>query len=453
MVSLLILISVATTLVIIFIKPKWGTFLIWPILFTYPHAWWYYRQFLPLNMGMDDLFCIALFLVVLIRRNLLGGVPFRFSYAFWVISAFTVIATIANIAGSREAAPFERILYVKAIMKFGVFWGLFYAILHCIDDARDLKRQLTMFSIGAVAGASIVIMQYFFPYLAQIFAAPIVLERLGIDFGSRASGAFMNSNTAACVLSCSLMLVITAIRLQKTAISKMVGYAFVCILLAGVAVTRSRSGLMALAGTMVLMAFLGRGKKFAWLVIIAAVIISLSFPEMRTLYIERFHEAYNPQEKVWGENVVGRVETWLSYLKTATAKDYLLGQGVTQAAAKNVGECHSAYVSLLTVYGIGGALWALIALITFFKKASVLKRSPDPLISAIGAGCIWALVSWGIYATAADAITEQYSRYLLFYLVVLLDRGYNIAEEQQKWLLYEEETSQPVSVPVGAENY
>jgi hypothetical protein len=434
---------------IIFINPKLGTFLIWLILFTYPHGWWFYHQFLPLNIGVDDLFCIALFLVVLIRRNLLESVPFRFNYAFWTISAFTIIATIANMAGSTEAASFERILYVKAIMKFGVYWGLFYAVLHCIDDIHDLRMQLTMFSVGAVAGASIVILQNFFPYQMEIFAAPIVLETVGLGFGARGSGAFMNPNTAACVLSCSLMLVITAIRLQKTIVSKMVIYVFMCILLVAILFTRSRSGLMAFIGTMVLMAFLGRGKKFAWLVIIAAVTITMVFTGARRLYIERIQDIYDPITGMWGGNIVGRIGTWKSYLETATAKDYLLGQGMTQAVVKNEMESHNAYVSLLTVYGIGGALWALITSIGFFRKALVLRHSTDPLITAIGAGCIWALVSWGFYAMASDAISDQYARYLLFYLLVLLDRGYNITKEQQEWLLYEEEANQLLSVPVG----
>jgi hypothetical protein len=438
---------------IIFVKPKWGTFLIWPILFTYPHGWWYYRQFLPLNIGVDDLFCIALFLAVLIQRNLLKGVRIRFSYAFWIISAFTVIATVANIAGSRDAPPFERILYVKAIMKFGVYWGLFYAVLHCIDDIHDLKMQFTMFSLGAVAGASIVIMQYFFPYQMEIFAAPIALEKVGFGFGTRGSGAFMNPNTAACVLCCSLMLVIAAMRLQKTIISRMVVYAFIFVLLTAMIVTRSRSGLMALGGTLVLMAFLGRGKKVAWLVITAIVVIGMAFAGARLLYTERIEDIYDPTTGVWGANVEGRIKTWSSYLETAMAKDYLLGQGVIQGVEKNGGESHNAYVSLLTVYGIGGALWGLIAVIIFFRRTFALRHFPDPLISTIGAGCIWALIAWGIYAMTADAISSQYPRYLLFYLVVLLDRGYNIAREQQEWLLYEEQATQPVLYPEWAEIY
>jgi len=451
MLSITIMSVTFVVLCLIFIKPKWGTFLIWPVLFTYPNGWWYYHNFLPLNMGVDDFLCIALFLTVFIRRNFLGGVRLRLNYAFWTISAFTVIAAIANIAGSMDAAPVERIFYIKAILKFCVLWGLFYAVLHCIDDTHDLKMQFTMFSIGTIAGASIVILQYFFPYQTEIFAAPVALERGEVGFGVRASGAFMDANTAACMLGCSLMLVITAIRLQKTAISKMVVYAFICVLLVGIAVTRSRSGLMALVGALVLMAFLGQGKKFAWLVIIGAVVIAMTFAEARLLYTERIKDIYSGG--IWGANVEGRTGTWSSYLETATTKDYLLGQGMTSGITKNGMESHSVYISLLTVYGIGSVFWALIALIIFLRKAVVLRRSADPLLSTISEGCIWALAAWGIYGTAADAISAMSPLYLLFYLVVLLDRGHNIAGEQQKSLLYEEQVGQPVLYPEEAEIY
>lgn len=443
MFSLIIMLAMMAMLGLILAKPKWGSFLIWPILFTYPHGWWFYHQYLPLNIGFDDLFCIFLFLVVLIRRNLLGGVRIRFGYAFWTISAFVVVAAVANIAGSRGAPSFERVLYIKDILKLGVYWCLFYAIIHCIDDERDLKMQLTMFSIAAVLGATIVILQYFFHYQMEIFAAPITLGgKSPIGFRGRTAGAFMNQNTAACVLACCSMLIITAMRLQKTITSKIVTYAFIFVLLTGMIVTRSRAGLMAFSGAIILMAFFGQGKKFAWFVIIAAIVVGITFLDISRDYLERWRVAYDPSTGVVGKNVAGRFATWRGYFETATARDYLLGQGFRQGIAKNGMESHSTYVSLITVYGIGGVIWAMVALVIFFRKALRLRHFPDSFISAISAGCIWALIVWGIYAMAADALNAAYSRYLLFYLVVLIDRAYSIAGQQQELLSYDEEVEE-----------
>jgi hypothetical protein len=52
---------------------------------------------------------------------------------------------------------------------------------------------------------------------------------------------------------------------------------------------------------------------------------------------------------------------------------------------------------------------------------------------------VWALIAWGIYALSADAISSQYPRYLLFYVVVLLDRASAIARQASREVLWEEE--------------
>lgn len=122
----------------------------------------------------------------------------------------------------------------------------------------------------------------------------------------------------------------------------------------------------------------------------------------------------------------------------------MLGQGFKRGIARNGQESHSVYITLLTVYGVGGVVWATIALTIFFRKVFSLGSSSDPLISAVAAGCMWALVAWGIYGLVADALDAAYARYLLFYLVVLVDRSYAVAL-QERWLLQEE----PDNIGVG----
>jgi len=437
---------------IILVWPKLGTFIIWIILFTYPHGWWYYRGFLPLNIGADDLFCIALFLAVVIRRNFIQGVPIRFGYAFWVIGTFSIIGVIANYAGSLEGFGLEQGEYMKDILKNGVYFALFYAVLHCIDDEKDLKIQFTMFSIAAVIGALLVIIQRYFPDPMSIFALPQVYAERMLTYESRAEGAFTNPNAAACVLVCSLVLVVTALRLQRTAIAKLIVYLFIIVLLAATLFTQSRSGLLALGGTFILMSLIGKNRKTSWLVIGGAVVVILLFGGIRETYMERVAAAYDPHSGQWGANVLGRIETWRSYFETANAKDYIFGQGPKQGIVKNGMESHSAYVSLITVYGFGAIIWAILSLIFFLRKVWQLRRFPEPLITVVSSGCFWALVAWGIYATTSDAITSAYPRYLLFYIVVLIDRASFFAGQQQRWWLYEEGTEQEEGAlePAGA---
>jgi hypothetical protein len=232
----------------------------------------------------------------------------------------------------------------------------------------------------------------------------------------------------------------TAIRLQKSLVSKAIVYTFIFVLLIGVLITKSRAGFMALVGTFVLMAFLGKGKKVAWFIIIAAVIIVISFPVMREAFQERVVRIYDPTTGQWGRNIVARVEIWKRFFGTITPQVFIFGQGAVQAAIRTGGTSHSAYVSLIALYGLGGVVWALIALIIFFRKTFAARHAANPLLSTISAGCIWAILAWGIYGLSADALSSNYPRYLLFYLVVLIDRAsYFAGQEQLSWLYDERE--------------
>ncbi len=432
MISISILLATFIGFVILFIRPKWGSFVAWFILFTYPHSWWYHHSFLPLNIGIDDLYCILLFLVVLARRNILAGVPLRFGYGLGVISSFIVIATIANLSGMADGVAGDRLIYIKDTLKLGVYWCLFYSIVHCIDDDLDLRRQFTFFAGAAVLGALLVILHYYYPVRMMPWSNPQIVAERGISFEGRATGPFLNANGAACVLTCCLALVITALRLQERWRSKCWIFGYAAILLVGILVTKSRSGLLALVGLIFLMAIIGQNKKVAFSIILSGLVIAILFTGVRQMYSERVAQVYDPTGGTWGKNVAGRFDTWKAYFETATAKTYVFGQGPRQGTIVNGSEPHSAYVGLVTIYGFGGILWAILALKGFIKRVLATRRAVNPILSIVGAGCLWGLVAWGIYAGASDALSSQYPRFLLFYFVVLIDRAAQL-QRQEEW--------------------
>lgn len=449
--AVIMFVALAALLIVMFAKPKWGSYLIWFLLFAYPHYWWFYKGFLPLNIGADDLFCILLFLVVLIRRNIIDGVPIRFGYAFWIITSFVFIAIVASISGYSYASRAELSLHIKEILKFGINWCLFYAILHCIDNERDLRMQFTMFSLAAAVGGILVILSYFFPYVTEPFSNPL----RDPEYAGRAYGAFLNANAAAAILTCLLIFTVTTIKLQQRFISKILMYTFIAISLLGIIMTKSRAGLLALVGSFGLMAIFGRTKKIAWLVIITAVIITLSATDIRELYKERIIRAYSLETGQFGGGVVSRFHIWRMYFETATPQIYIFGQGKHQGMVRNAGaSSHSGYVGLITVYGIGGVIWALLGLTIFLRKVFALRRFPDPVLSTVAAGCFWALIAWGIYITSAGGLGAGFQRTLLFYFVVLLDRSHFLARQEQAALPTYAEEVDYVEIPtqmVGTE--
>ena len=77
MLTVVIILLTFVALCVIVAKPKVGTYVIWFVLFLYPHTFWF-KLGLPWNIGADDIFFIVLFLVVVTRRNILGGISIRF---------------------------------------------------------------------------------------------------------------------------------------------------------------------------------------------------------------------------------------------------------------------------------------------------------------------------------------------------------------------------------------
>jgi hypothetical protein len=428
----LLFIGVPLVLLLIVMNPRLGTFLIWPILFTYPHSYWYTHSFLPLNIGVDDLFCIFLFLVVFVRRNLMGGVPVRLGYAFWVITGFLVVGITSNLFGLTEVIGPYRTVVIKDILKLFVFWGLFYAILHCIDDERDLRIQFYMFSVAAVVGALLVILQRFYPDTFRVFASPYVLARGGLRAESRAAGAFMHPNAAAAVLTCSLLLVITSMRLQRSTLLKLLFYGFCFVLLAGILFTQSRGGLLALLATLFLMFVFSKHRSNALILVVPIIVVVLTFPQVRQAAFERIQEIYNPETRLLGQNVESRIGIWKAYFETSTPRDYWLGQGHYAASlATGKAESHSLYVALITVYGFPGILWAFASFIRYWVKVIGIRFCQIPTLRIISGACLWALMAWGIYGITSDSLSSQYTRYILFYLVVLVDRSHVLARQSE----------------------
>jgi hypothetical protein len=205
------------------------------------------------------------------------------------------------------------------------------------------------------------------------------------------------------------------------------------------------------------MTIFSKSRKVVCFVIIASIIVAAQLPAVREDFIARIHRAYDPTTGAVGANVAGRIDTWKRYLSSAGPREYILGQGFKRGLARNEMESHSVYIALLTVYGIGGVIWGATALIYFFKRVVYLiTYSPEPLFSVVGGGCMWALMAWGIYGLAADAIDATYGIYILFYLVVLVDRAYCIALETSQQM-HLEETYDDVHFdlyePVASEEY
>lgn len=414
--------------------PKLGTYLFMPVLCLYPQGWWLQQQFLPLNIRADDLFGLFVFLVVVVRRNLFGGVPVRFGWGFWVVSGLAVILVAANTAGYLAPADWlAELTSLKAALKAGVVWAMFYAVLHCIDTPEDLRRQCAAFAIGTGLGALPVILQNYYPVQMEIFLAPPEPgQRVLVGEGVRGMGAFLNPNTAGCMLGAGVLMAVTAIRAAPRGLLRLVCYAAICTMLLGLLYTRSRGALIALAVPVMVMSLLSRSRYVIWTAAAGALVLALTFRGAWDMFQERFVEAYEQAAGGWDRNVAGRFQTWASYFDTATTVDYIVGQGQMAGIIKNGMESHNVFVSLITVYGIGGFLWGCATTYGFLRRLAKLKPWANEVVGKIASGCGWTLLAWSLFSMTNDTISSHFPRHVLMLLVVLLDRAYVLANERYR---------------------
>ncbi|MDK1031833.1 MAG: hypothetical protein QGD94_07500 [Planctomycetia bacterium] len=434
MVGVLILFLTVIVLLVILIKPKWGVVLLWPMLFCYPHYYMAQRGLLPWNIGVDDLFICAFFLVIVLRRQLFGGIPFRTTYAFWGVLSFWFIWTVSNLSGLSMIGTYMWEPFVKNILK-GVIFVLFtYCLLHSVDNTRDMRRLVLAFCFSAGLGAVLVILHPYYPATINMFTSGVAVETIEQYrhlVVARPSGAFMNANVAGGVLAVAGVVTICMLRMDFRPVTKLLLLLQVSIMFVAVLSTRSRAGILAMVMTLALMAIIGKHKRYAWLFLVAGGCVTLLVPGIREPLLERVEGIYDPLSGEWGGNVAARFRLWQAYLNSATAQVWLLGQGAVAGQMRMGLKTHSGYLSPFVIFGLGGVVWFVCFFLKMWKKAAAMSRHSDPTLAGIGSAVKVSMVALAAFAIAADPFTTSYTIYLMFLLSVLADRGSVLMAQEQ----------------------
>lgn len=428
--AIIVLICSFIVLAIVTAKPKLGVVLLWPILFLYPHYLMFESQVMPLNIGIDDLFICFIFLVVLFRRNLAGGIPMKFGFAFWVTVVFFILLVTSNLYSYfLVRVEFEE--FIKDILKGIITILLAYSLVNSIDDQDDLKRVVFVFCFSAGLGAIIMILQQFFPGPFMIFTTPYYVY--GLEYGADPSpvGAFMNKNNAAVVLGTASLITVCMLRIRGKYFTKKIRFMFLGIMVVAILLTRSRSGFLCLVIPLMMMGFIGQNKGYAIMFMIVGLIIFIALPEFRGALFERFTgdgtETYNVGII---EPILMRFHGVFELWANITPGRLLFGQRNLVDTMLGLPTAHNAYFGIPLNYGIGGTVW-MIALVTILlRKANFMKRQPDIVISLVGLSIRWCLVVFALYSIVGGVLGNFYIRYSLFLLVALAQRGVEISWEQ-----------------------
>jgi len=313
-------------LVAILVEPKIGAVLVWPIVFLYPHLYMQRLNLLPWNMGIDDLFICVFFLIVVVRSNILGRTRLRFGLAGIGVTTYFIIWTVANLSGWSMMPELLPVQIVKEILKCVIFVLFTYCLVHTIDTVRDLRRVVYVFVIVLTLAGMTAILHQLMPQYFIIFTS----EKLEAQWWyggvvTRAMGSLVNHNIGSVLLGMVFLFVTCMLRSQPVGIKKLVLFACLPVLFIAVVMMESRAGALSLIAALLTMAFVGRHKRHAWLLVIAACPLIFWQRELFLGLWERIRDTITGGE--WSAGAAGRIQAWIDYYETATAQVWILGQG------------------------------------------------------------------------------------------------------------------------------
>ena len=421
MLGILVIAIIVIVLGTMFWEPKRGPIFLWPMLFMYPHFYMWQRRLLPLNIGIDDLFICMFFIFTVLRRNIAGGIRPRFGYAVWAAFLFSIATIISNVNGYFMVGGADPQIFAKAALKGVITLLLTYSLVNTIDDSKDLKRVVFSFCFFAGMGGLIVIIQNYFPGPMQIFTAPIEVERVWLyGLEARPSGAFMNANNAAVVMGAASLIIVSTLSLKGKYFNKAARIACLCIMVLALLVTRSRSGFLSLVIPLMLMSFMSKSKRYAWLLSGLGIVAMVALPGIRTALFERFTGIGRTAGFV--EPLRYRLEGALMIWQTVTFRRLLFGQSMRADVLLGLLPPHNDYLGIPLTFGILGVILTILLVTIMLRKARFIKRYADLSLVPYGSAIRWCLLVLALYGVVGSFLMPYYARYTLFLLAVIAQK-------------------------------
>lgn len=432
MIGVFLLLFLFAILIALVFNPKLGAILVWPIVYLYPHLYWYRLAWLPWNIGVDDLFICVFFALVVIRRNLMGGMRLRIGLSVVGVFAYFLIWMVANLSGWAILPELAPVNVLKPILKCLIFVLFTYAMVHSIDNERDLRRVAVAFVLTlAVAGLTVILHQMF-PQQMVIFTSRKV-ERFQQWYGQapRAVGSLMNPNTACVILGMAVVFAVRLSRLGTSLSSKLGLIGCIIIMLIAMVLSESRTGALALGLVLLGMVVLSRARLYAGAMMVATVVVIAISPVFFRELFERFAAAIGTAgDSQFGGGVQTRLTTWFRYWETATVQTVVLGQGQLVPTLRIGFHAHSSYLSALFVHGMAGVVW----FVTFFGliawRGLLVVRTRFEPYATLASAMLWGMLLWAIAGLTLDLLVAFNTRYVFLFYAVMIERSHALLRQQ-----------------------
>ena len=424
-----IIIAVMTlAFVVAFLFPRLSVLLVWPVLFLYPQN--YLFGFLPLNAGLDDIFILFVAARFAMVQGL--GAVSPSSRFVVVIAVLVLLMQLVTDLGSLFAHPYLISRVLKDLLKNIVLLAFAWTMVSAIRTDEDVRKHIIAFGLAASLAGMIVVLSLYFPALTSAWE----VRQRGLAYlegtaGKRAFGPF-NGPAEVAGFVCIVVPIAAGLLLQGRGSGRgvrLLAWAMVVIGTLSVLVSKTRSGLLGLAGMLVAILFTSRQRWYVLGISLAlALVVGLAVLMAGGDVLQALEFRFSLESL--SSDLATRLTIWSRIVSSPSWQSFLLGEGVAPLAIRLNATPHNGYLDALFVWGPFGVFVFGTMFYCMLKwSRTVMKWHADPLSRGLGAGVLWSAIAVLTMAMTSDPWFMPYYKIASFFMLALMAASYAAVTE------------------------
>jgi len=346
-------------------------FLIFPFILVYPNG-------LLANTYLNHIYIYLAFIFFLIFER---GNKSKFTKTnsfFLFLFVFVLIANIWSIQQKNEIPTFN---YFASTLRYLSYFLLSHIIVNSTKNEKQFKFWIYSFSFGFILSLILIFLNaYRVLWVETIFQMSTFEEKQTLEVYFRAYGAYLSPISASIFILNYLLLLLSLLsnRILGTTGEKIGIWFLTIISIIAIFFTASRTSLIGLVATLIIILFFSKFKfKFRLIFISIACGIIVYQTGILNQFIENvFIRSEN--ETAIGNNILigsGRIETAINSIRLYFGqRTFYFGVGPTEYSIgdKVFSMAHNGFLSLLFCYGIAG-VYLFIRLVWKLRQSIKIK--------------------------------------------------------------------------------
>jgi len=409
------------------VRPKWGVALIWPAIWLYPNTALYGT--LPLNVRLDDLWMVFMFLLAIFyARGRSGTGP-----VFWLAMAWAFSLVLGDFAGFFITGGIGWQQVVKGGLKTLYVPMTAYILTVFIREERDVWNHLKAMGLAAAAAAILSIAMVYFPTALRMFLIPsaqvigfqvysaLELIEAGEIGARRAQGAVGTMTLAAILMSASLLALCMLIyRVRQSGRGFFAVIALVCLV--GLGYTATRGAIGGFVGAILWgMLFTRRRGTLIAIGLMGAAILVVQGGVLERVLL-RVTGTAGAGETPLMAGLAKRFVIWGAFVDHFSPIYLFTGMGMSSVMHLQKATAHNSYLGAFVYGGMFGVAVMVAIIVRVWKLAKRLRMAADAFSQGLGVYLAMFLVGMMLFGMVVEMFQHAGAMQMLFAATVLADR-------------------------------